>query len=112
MNYRASIFPSLKRRGGCAVKKYREATLVRADGVVRPAKVYRPEASAGLTTRLRQFGSFAIFDVCRSDRAFFLESGKYARHRPRLQNPSAADSAVDLQCEGFPAAGYHGVLKC
>src|SRR5215472_13554978 len=50
MNCRASIFPSLKRRGGCAVKNHREATLVRADGVVSAAKVYRPEGFAGLTT--------------------------------------------------------------
>src|SRR5215472_4424139 len=50
MNCRASIFPSLKRRGGCAVKNHREATLVRADGVVSSAKVYRPEDFAGLTT--------------------------------------------------------------
>ena len=31
-------------------KKYREATLVRADGVVSSAKVYRPEDFSGLTT--------------------------------------------------------------
>src|SRR5215471_12503892 len=41
---------SLKRRGGCAVKKYREATLVRADGVVRPAKSLGLNAFAELTT--------------------------------------------------------------
>jgi hypothetical protein len=28
------FFPSSPRRGGCAAKKYREATLARADGVV------------------------------------------------------------------------------
>ena len=50
MNCGASIFPSLKRRGGCAVQKCREATLVRADGVVSSAKVYRPEDFAELTT--------------------------------------------------------------
>src|SRR5215471_6050745 len=52
MNCRASIFPSLKRRGGCAVKKYREATLVRADGVVRPEKSLGLNAFAELTTIL------------------------------------------------------------
>jgi hypothetical protein len=31
-------------------KKYREATLVRADGVVSSAKVYWPEDFRGLTT--------------------------------------------------------------
>ena len=50
MNFGASIFPSLKRRGGCAVKKYREATLVRADGVVGPAKSLGLSAFAELTT--------------------------------------------------------------
>ena len=62
MNCRASIFPSLEGRGGCAVQKYREATLVRADGakrerdsakhkiVVRSVKAFRPDDFAGLTT--------------------------------------------------------------
>jgi hypothetical protein len=50
MNYRASIFPSLKRRGGCAIKKYREATLVRPDGVVSSAKIFGPKDFAELTT--------------------------------------------------------------
>jgi hypothetical protein len=70
--------------GWMRVKKYREATLVRADGRF---------------ARLRQFGSFAIFDLCRSlpsfsrrgmrlipidshlqiDRAYFVDSRKDAR---------------------------------
>src|SRR5438105_13911330 len=37
MNWNQALFPSLKRRGGCAIKKCREATLVRADGVARSA---------------------------------------------------------------------------
>jgi hypothetical protein len=51
--------PLLERRGGCAVKKNREATLVRADGVVSSAKVHRPEDFAGLTTPSAAFGGFA-----------------------------------------------------
>ena len=36
-------FPLLEKEGWMRGQKYREATLVRADGVVRPAKVHRPE---------------------------------------------------------------------
>src|SRR5438876_210676 len=36
MKWNQALFP-LKRRGGCAIKKCREATLVRADGVERSA---------------------------------------------------------------------------
>jgi hypothetical protein len=44
------LLPSWNRRGGCAVKKYREATFVRADGVVRPAKWLGLNVFAELTT--------------------------------------------------------------
>src|SRR5215471_15050432 len=90
---------SLKRRGICAVKKHLEATLVRADGVVRPAKSLGLNAFAELTTpsaairSLRDIrfmphppllfkeGNMLARQFIHTfyDHAFFLESMKYAR---------------------------------
>src|SRR5438477_8133665 len=60
MNWNQALFPSLKRRGA-RPKKCREATLVRADGVVSSAKSLGLKSFAELTTpsaalrRLRAF---------------------------------------------------------
>src|SRR5437773_8311261 len=61
MNWNQALFPSLKRRGGCAIKKMSRSNLVRADGVVRSAKSLGLKSFAELTTpsaalrRLRAF---------------------------------------------------------
>src|SRR5438552_2347837 len=50
----ASIFPSLKRRGGCGINKKARSLRSAADGVVSSAKLFRPKDFADLTTRLRE----------------------------------------------------------
>src|SRR5215831_14713134 len=45
-----ATFPSLKRRGGCAVQKISRSHLSPRRPGGRSAKVYRPEDFAGLTT--------------------------------------------------------------
>jgi hypothetical protein len=49
MNWNQAIFPSLKRRGGCAINEmdpFRNG----AAGVVSSAKLFRPQQFADLTT--------------------------------------------------------------
>src|SRR5437868_8522049 len=61
MNWNQALFPSLKGGVDARSRKCREATLVRADGVVSSAKLFRPKDFAELTTpsaalrRLRAF---------------------------------------------------------
>src|SRR5215472_8809538 len=62
MNRNQATFPSLKRRGGCGINQYREATELPQTGakrerdsakhkiVVRSANAFRPNDFAGLTT--------------------------------------------------------------
>src|SRR5881397_4106079 len=50
MNWNQALFPSLKRRVDARSRKCREATLVRADGVVRSAKSLGLKSFAELTT--------------------------------------------------------------
>ena len=59
-------------------KKQREATLVRADGVVRSAKVHRPEDFAGLTTPSAALRLLRIFLLMPQPPLLFKE-GNVAR---------------------------------
>src|SRR5438094_8769791 len=52
----ASIFPSLKRRGGCGINKKARSLRSAADGVVSSAKLFRPKDFAELFLRLRPIG--------------------------------------------------------
>src|SRR5262249_50432853 len=80
MNWHQATFPSLKRGGGCAVKKkQREATLVRPEGVVRSAKVHRPEDFAGLTTPSAALWLLRIFLLMPQPPLLFKEGNMLAR---------------------------------
>src|SRR5947208_10834581 len=52
----ADAFPSLQRRGGCAISKRSRSHRSGADGVVSSAKCFRPEDFAELFFRLRPIG--------------------------------------------------------
>ena len=60
-------------------KKHCEATLVRADGVVSSAKLYRPEDCAGLTTPSAPSGGFAA-SLLMSRPPLLFEEGSCRSH--------------------------------
>jgi hypothetical protein len=62
-------------------KKYREATLLRADGVVRPAECLGLTTFAELTPRLRCFSGCAKFYLCRSHPLLFKEGKRLFSQR-------------------------------
>src|SRR5437773_5396873 len=88
MNWNRAIFPSLKRRGGCAINKmdpFRNG----AAGVVSSAKLFRPEDFAELTTITA------------------------SRYRARASRPSAALSVASqllVDAAATPSSARRGIL--
>src|SRR6267143_3849131 len=67
------VFPSSKRRGGCAIKKMLRSLLVKAQtGWSVPDNVTTSTFTI-MTTRLRRFGGFASFSYWRSHPLLFQE---------------------------------------
>src|SRR6516165_9308080 len=91
MNCRASIFPSLKRRGGCGINQISRSHRIAADGVVRSAKAFRPNDFAGLTTPSARTKVASRYFWPAHPPLLFKEGNRLARqfiphlHRPRLQ---------------------------